>query len=134
VRLGLTLIYAENFPAMLAFYRDVLGLEIADVDPGEGHRVGVDWVQFASGDSGKIELFDHAVFGTQLELPLPRTNASVITFEVDDLDAEAERLEANGVELLSKGWYGWGGAAHFFDPEGNHLQIFQQASSRTDLV
>jgi predicted enzyme related to lactoylglutathione lyase len=134
VRLGLTLIYAEDFPVMLAFYRDVLGLELTDTDPGEGHRVGVDWAQFATGESGEIELFDHTVFGTQLELPLPRTNANVITFEVDDLDAETERLESNGVEFFSKGWYGWGGAAHFFDPEGNHLQIFQQASSRTDPV
>jgi hypothetical protein len=42
VRLGLTLIYVEDFPAMFAFYRDVLGLETTDEDPGAGHDIGID--------------------------------------------------------------------------------------------
>jgi predicted enzyme related to lactoylglutathione lyase len=131
VRLGLTLVYAEDFATMFAFYRDVLGLETTDVDPGEGHRIGVDWAQFGTSAGGRLELFDHARFGTTLDFPLPRANATVITFEVDDLDAEADRLEAAGVEFFSRGWYSWGGAAHFYDPEGNHLQIFQSGAPAT---
>ena len=53
---------------MLAFYRDVLGLEMTDVDPGPGHTPGVNWAQLA-GDGGTIELFDHADFGKSPRVP-----------------------------------------------------------------
>jgi predicted enzyme related to lactoylglutathione lyase len=128
VRLGLTLIYVEDFPAMYAFYRDVLGLVTTDEDPGAGHEIGVDWAQFSDGASGLIELFDHTRFGRKLDLPLPRVNATVLTFRVDDLDAEVRRLREGGVEFFAEGRHDWGGAAHFYDPEGNHLQLFQARS------
>ncbi len=135
MRLGLTLIYVEDFATMFAFYRDVLGLQTTDEDPGPGHAIGVDWAQFADDDGGRIELFDHSRFGTRLEFPFPRANSTVITFQVDDLEAETERLRTSGVTFFSQGWFDWGGAAHFFDPEGNHLQIFQtgqRTESRSD--
>jgi len=125
VRVGLTLIYVEDFAPMFTFYRDVIGLETTRADPGEGYEVGVDWAQFKDGHGGEIELFDHARFGTDFEFPLPRANATVLTFRVDDLEAEVSRLRARDVEFFSEGWYDWGGAAHFLDPEGNHLQLFQ---------
>lgn len=124
MKLGLLLLYVEDFPTMLAFYRDVLGLEVTDVDPGPGHQPGVDWVQLA-GDGGTIELFDHAHFGKSRELPLPRKNGVVITFRVDDVEATVERLSAAGVEIPRIHRAEWGAAAHFFDPEGNELQVFQ---------
>jgi predicted enzyme related to lactoylglutathione lyase len=125
MRLGLTLIYVEDFPAMFAFYRDVLELETTGEDPGAGHDIGVDWAQFSDGAEGGIELFDHARFGTRLAFPFPRANATVLTFRVDDLDAKVRRLRACGVEFFAESWQDWGGAAHFYDPEGNHLQLFQ---------
>jgi catechol 2,3-dioxygenase-like lactoylglutathione lyase family enzyme len=73
VRLGLLLLYVEDFPMMIGFYRDVIGLELTDEDPGPEHRQGVDWAQLA-GDGGTIKLFDHRVFGRTRELPLPRRN------------------------------------------------------------
>jgi predicted enzyme related to lactoylglutathione lyase len=130
MRLGLTLIYVEDFSTMLSFYRDVLGLQLTGARPGAGYLVGVDWAQLGDGAGGVIELVDHARFGASVELPLPRANASVITFEVDDLDATTARLRENGVELFDEGRYDWGGAAHFLDPEGNQFQVFQRASRR----
>jgi predicted enzyme related to lactoylglutathione lyase len=120
--------YVEDFPAMYAFYRDVLGLATTDEDPGAGHDIGVDWAQFSDGAHGRIELFDHARFGTRLHFPFPRANATVLTFRVDDLDAEVQRLREHGVEFFAEGWHDWGGAAHFYDPERNHLQLFQVRS------
>ena len=128
MRLGLTLIYVEDFATMYSFYRDVLGLETTNADPGDGYSVGEDWAQFGDGRGGEIELFDHARFGTRFEFPLPRANATVLTFRVDDLGAETSLLRERGVEFFSEGWYDWGGAAHFVDPEGNHLQLFQVGS------
>ena len=49
VRVGLTLIYVEDFAPMFTFYRDVIGLETTRADPGEGYEVGVDWAQFNCG-------------------------------------------------------------------------------------
>jgi predicted enzyme related to lactoylglutathione lyase len=126
VRLGLLLIYAEDFPTMLAFYRDVLGLDVTDVDPGPGHRPGIDWVQL-QGDGGTIELFDHSVFGLAREFPLPRKNGVVITFHVEDVEAAVERLRRAAVDVEPIHRAEWGAAAHFVDPEGNELQVFETA-------
>ncbi len=123
MKLGLLLLHVEDFPTMLAFYRDVLGLEPTDVDPGAGHTPGVNWAQLA-GDGGTIELFDHADFGKSREFPLPRRNGIVITFRVDDVDSAVESLRAAGVEVPRIHRAEWGAAAHFFDPEGNELQVF----------
>ncbi|MFL5951827.1 MAG: VOC family protein [Gaiellaceae bacterium] len=130
MRLGLTLIYVEEFPTMLSFYRDVLGLQLTSAKPGAGYAVGVDWAQLGDGSGGVIELVDRARFAESLELPLPRANATVLTFEVDDLDATTARLRENGVELFDEGRYDWGAAAHFFDPEGNQYQVFELAPRR----
>jgi catechol 2,3-dioxygenase-like lactoylglutathione lyase family enzyme len=103
MRLGLTLIYVEDFPAMLAFYRDVLGLATTGVDPGDGYEVGVDWAQFSDGNGGELELFAHSRFGKALDFRLPRANANVITFSVENLAAETARLRAHGVEFFFRG-------------------------------
>ena len=60
-------------------------------------------------------------------LPLPRQNASVITFRVDDLEQAVERLQAAGVHVLPIHRAEWGAAAHFRDPEGNELQVYEPA-------
>jgi catechol 2,3-dioxygenase-like lactoylglutathione lyase family enzyme len=127
VELGLTLLYVEDFPRMLAFYRDVLGLPLGGEDPGAGHDVGRDWVQFRTEGGGALELFDHARFGRSLDFPYPRTNANVVTFRVESVDAEADRLRELGVELRPIHRAEWGAAVHFFDPEGNHLQLYEVA-------
>ena len=127
MRLGLLLLYVEDFPAMFAFYRDVLRLEVTEVDPGPGHRPGVDWVQLA-GEGGTIELFDHATFGRSRSFPYPRSNGVVITFKAESVEVEVERLRAAGVDVPRIHRAEWGAAAHFFDPEGNELQVFESAS------
>ena len=129
MRLGLTLLYVEDFPTMLVFYRDVLGLPLGEDDPGPGHDIGVDWVQFRTEGGAALELFDHARFGKKLAFPYPRSNANVITFRVDSVEEEAARLRTLGVELGDIFRADWGAAVHFYDPEGNHLQIFEAANT-----
>ena len=124
MRLGLVLLYVEDFPRVLAFYRDTLGFRVTFDDPGTGHKPGIDWAQLEL-DGGQLELFDHAVFARGREFPFPRRNASVITFCVDDVDARVEELRGKGVEIPYVHSAEWGKAAHFFDPEGNELQVFQ---------
>jgi len=127
MRLGLLLLYVEDFPTMLAFYRDTLGFGVTDEDPGLGHEPGVDWAQLEL-EGGRLELFDHAVFGRSREYPEPRRNAVVITFQVEDVEAKVAELRAKGVDIPRVHEADWGKAAHFFDPEGNELQVFEAAS------
>ncbi|HKC22503.1 MAG TPA: VOC family protein [Gaiellaceae bacterium] len=93
-----------------------------------GHEIGVDWAQFSDDADGRIELFDHARFGKRLGVPVAPSQRNGLTFRVDDLDGEVRRLREHGVEFLAESWHDWGGAAHFHDPEGNHLQLFQVCS------
>ncbi len=58
-------------------------------------------------------------------LPSPRQNSTVLCFLVDDFEAERRALEARGVTFEQAGEQEWGRFAHFRDPEGNELQIYQ---------
>lgn len=127
MRLGLTLLYVEDFPRMLAFYRDTLGLTLGADDPGPGHEIGVDWAQFRTEGGGALELFDHARFGKKLAFPYPRSNANVITFRVASVERETARLRTAGADVGDIFHADWGKAMHFYDPEGNHLQLFEVA-------
>jgi catechol 2,3-dioxygenase-like lactoylglutathione lyase family enzyme len=40
VKLGVPLLFVEDFETMLAFYGDVLGLEVTDEDPAPSGRMG----------------------------------------------------------------------------------------------
>ena len=112
---------------MYAFYRETLGLPLGDDDPGPGHEIGVDWAQFRTEGGGALELFDHARFGKKLAFPYPRSNANVVTFRVDSVEQETARLRATGVDVGDIFHADWGKAMHFYDPEGNHLQLFEVA-------
>ncbi len=57
--------------------------------------------------------------------PYPRQNSTVPCFLVDDFDAAYRALEARGVAFYLVGEQEWGWYAHFRDPEGNELQIYQ---------
>jgi len=46
VRVGVLLFAARDFPKMLAYYRDQVGLPVGEVDPGAGYQPLVDWVRF----------------------------------------------------------------------------------------
>ena len=43
MNLGAVLLYADDFEAMLAFYRDVLGLEVVEINAGPEYDEGVDF-------------------------------------------------------------------------------------------
>jgi predicted enzyme related to lactoylglutathione lyase len=95
------------FPETMAFFRDVLGLPMKEVEPDVG------WGRMP--DSSLIEIFgpsdtEHPHFSTG---PVPE-------FLVDDLPAALAELRSAGVEILGtpqiKGGEGW---VHFRAPDGN---------------
>jgi predicted enzyme related to lactoylglutathione lyase len=56
---------------------------------------------------------------------MPRKNAVTIAFKVQDLASQRDALAAKGVEFWSEGEQEWGRYAHFTDPEGNQLQLYE---------
>lgn len=102
----------RDVPAAIAFYRDVIGLK-------PGNMVSEHWAEFDAGNT---------TFGVGNGEPLgmaPGTSFGAV-FEVDDINAERERLAKAGVDA---------GEVHespvcfslfFSDPEGNKLAFHQR--------
>lgn len=97
----------EAFAETVAFFRDVLGVPLQELEPDFG------WSRMP--DSSQFEVFgpsdgDHRHFTTG---PVPE-------FLVDDLAAALTELRAAGVEILGEpsldGTDGW---LHFRAPDGN---------------
>lgn len=105
---------AERYPAMLAFYRDVLRLPL--------RHEKADFVNFAWGDFRLSVAVHEQVHGPSAD-PL----RVMVNFAVDDIHAAAAHLRAAGVSFLREPereeWDGF--VATFQDPDGNVCQLFQ---------
>jgi predicted enzyme related to lactoylglutathione lyase len=91
------------------FYRDTLGLDV------EQHED--EWSEVTAGDvmiglNGRDE-------------EQPGEGGAVIAFHSDDIDADKEELEGNGVEFAGGiTEHPWGRIATFHDPDGTELQLY----------
>jgi predicted enzyme related to lactoylglutathione lyase len=108
------LIHTARLEPMLAFYRDVLGLEPRHVKP---RTVNFQWGDFKL----TIGLHD-GVRGANED-----GARQMVNFHVDDIQAVYARLVAAGVAFSrppeQEPWGGW--LATFADPDGNTLQLLQ---------
>jgi catechol 2,3-dioxygenase-like lactoylglutathione lyase family enzyme len=108
-RLYLVELTVADWPAALAWYRDMLTLEIVQID--EAHR-------FALLRAGEWHL--------SLVEGRPEPGTVRLTFEVDDLSAELRRLAELGVvpesplKVSSEGYR----RALVRDPDGHRLDLF----------
>ncbi len=112
----------EDIDAMLAFYRDVLGLEVT---LGAGDGV---YYELRGGDV-ILALYRRDLMGSMLGAPLPpraQSDALALTFGVDDVDQAARALQERGAELLTEPMdyeVAFLRLAHLRDPEGNLIEI-----------
>jgi predicted enzyme related to lactoylglutathione lyase len=134
INLSTCFIAVDDFDKAIAFYRDVLGLEVR-MDVGyEGMR----WVTVGSPDQPDVNIV--------LEPPLADPNAAAadrqamaellakgflrgVIFSTDDVDATFERIRAAGADVLQEPIdqpYGVRDCA-FRDPAGNMLRFNQAA-------
>jgi predicted enzyme related to lactoylglutathione lyase len=136
IKVSQCFIAVDDHDKALAFYRDVLGLEVRNDVGFEGMR----WVTVGSPSQPDVNLV--------LEPPLAHPNASPadketmeellakgllrgVIFSTDDCDATFERISAAGAEVLQEPIdqpYGVRDCA-FRDPSGNMLR-FNQPRSR----
>ncbi|MEU6930012.1 VOC family protein [Streptomyces sp. NPDC046385] len=132
INLSQCFIAVDDHDKALAFYRDVLGLEVRNDVGFEGMR----WVTVGSPDQPDVEIV--------LEPPLADPTASAadrqavsellakgmlrgVIFSTDDVDATFERIRAAGGEVLQEPVdqpYGVRDCA-FRDPAGNMLRFNQ---------
>lgn len=108
----------ERFDETVTFFRDVLGVPMAELAP-----------DFAIGtmpDTSRLE-----VFGAAEPKHQHFTTGPVPEFLVDDLPAALEELRAAGVEILGEpvvsGRDGW---LHFRGPDGNVYGLTASADYR----
>jgi predicted enzyme related to lactoylglutathione lyase len=132
IELSQCFIAVDDHDKALAFYRDVLGLEVRNDVSYEGMR----WVSVGSPSQPGVEIV--------LEPPLADPNAPEadkqamaellakgqlrgVIFRTDDCDATFERIQAAGAEVLQEPIdmpYGVRDCA-FRDPSGNMLRFVQ---------
>lgn len=117
-------LFVDDFPAMLRFYRDVLGFGTTDIEPGPPCIPLVNWASMATG-SVVIELFDAATFWDRNLLRGANRDAAQLRFIVDAVEQERDRLLSAGVACDPVVTEPWGCYASFRDPEQNWLQIFE---------
>jgi catechol 2,3-dioxygenase-like lactoylglutathione lyase family enzyme len=117
-------LFVEDFEKMLRFYRDKLGFDVNDIDPGLPSRPLVNWASLRTGDV-ILELFDVATFGDRMRLSDTEREAIELAFIVDNVEESRQRLERSGVSCASVVEERWGRFAALRDPEGNRLQIFE---------
>jgi catechol 2,3-dioxygenase-like lactoylglutathione lyase family enzyme len=127
-----TFITVHDQDVALAFYRDVLGLEVRNDVPLEDFR----WLTVGApgGDGVEIVLempeMGRGEAAPEIRTMLAKGNLAGAMFAVDDLDATFERVRASGADIMQEPtdmFYGVRDCA-FRDPSGNHLRVSQQPS------
>lgn len=115
------MLYVKDLERMKQFYGQLLRFQ-----PSNDDSTGV-WAVF---QNGGVQFALHAVpshIAASIEItspPEPRENDPVkLIFEVEDVEAERERLDSIGIRTLRRPWQQTGKAFDAIDPEGNILQI-----------
>ena len=128
VHVGITVL---DFDAMLAFYRDVLGLQAESVGP---HPRGGRKAVLRGAEREVIEMIEYPNAKPHQGRDLARTGVHHFGLVVDDVHAEATRLRGLGAELdgqitpNSKGEL----VQHLWDPEGNRLHLTERKTKTTN--
>lgn len=115
----------------LAFYRDVLGLEVRVDAPLEDFR----WLTLSAPGQRDLqvvlatpEMGHSGEDAAAIQALLAKGVMSSLIFDTDDVAATFERIQATGAEVLQEPIdqpYGVRDCA-FRDPSGNHLRFSQQ--------
>jgi LAO/AO transport system kinase len=114
----------------LCFYRDVLGMTVADRETVEAERVNV--AMLPAGDSSRIELLEATDDDSAIARFIAKRGPGLhhLAVKVDDLDGTVERLRQRGARLLNEPRAGAGGHIYVFvHPEstgGVLLELIQR--------
>jgi lactoylglutathione lyase len=118
-RIAYVILYVADLDASIAFYRDVLGLPYRFTDAGYA-EFGTDGTRFALYERRRAEWLTGR--------PVTPGPAAEIVLLVDDVDAEAARLESLGTTILTgPADRPWGHRTiHLADPDGFVVELAQE--------
>jgi predicted enzyme related to lactoylglutathione lyase len=117
-KLEALLLFANDYDAMMQFYRDKLGLTV--------HLVNGGFAGFKA--NGEFLIMLHA--GGTKDLKAKRPLEWFLRFRVDDIESTVAELIAAGVAVGPVRHESWGSIATLLDPEGNTIGIEQYAKAR----
>jgi catechol 2,3-dioxygenase-like lactoylglutathione lyase family enzyme len=114
MRLNRAMIYVNDLPRMTAFYGTTLGLKVVEKMD--------DYVEF---DTGASRFALHAIplplrCDPSLPVQAREKNPIKLSFEVENVELECNRLEGLGVTIVTRPW----GSRDGIDPEGNIFGIY----------
>jgi catechol 2,3-dioxygenase-like lactoylglutathione lyase family enzyme len=113
-RLDLVFYWVSDMERAVAFYRDVLGLELLRQDSAT-------WAEF---DAGGRRFALHLAGDGQ---PV-RAGGATAVFAVGDLDRAMAELSSRGITSVHEGDVeGYARFASFLDPDGNTIQLIEYA-------
>jgi catechol 2,3-dioxygenase-like lactoylglutathione lyase family enzyme len=116
-----TVLYADDVPALTAFYADVVGLH--QIDPPDDYSAA-----FRLEDGNVLLLFDPSRTSTPGRF-VPEhgtTGAGHVAFRVDDLDGAATDLRNREIEIEREiTWPKGGRSAYFRDTAGNSVEYVE---------
>ena len=128
ISLSHTFVTVTDYEEALAFYRDVLGLEVTNDVPFDSFR----WVTLASPAQPGVEVvlaapeMGHSPDDAASIAALVAKGAmNGVIFRVDDVDITFEKIRGSGAEVLQEPIdqpYGVRDFA-FRDPSGNHIRF-----------
>ena len=108
---------AKDVAALLAFYRDTLGLRVDRAHPSEAEA---QFVEFDIGNDHWFSVLPESFLGR------PAGSGAGVVFEVDDIDAALEAVRAGARSAdENPADYPDCRVASFEDPEGNKVGLHQ---------
>jgi extradiol dioxygenase family protein len=117
--LGELALRVNDMDAMVAFYRDVVGLDLYS-----DQRPLLVFLRIAEGVEGHPQIL--GLFDRETEVGQATTTLDHFAFSIDlaDYESERERLESAGVGLVTREFpvFHWR-SLFFFDPEGNTVEL-----------
>jgi lactoylglutathione lyase len=122
-RLDYLILYVSNLPASIAFYRDVIDLQLKFVDAG--------YAEFVM-QGTKFGLYERRRAEWLVGRTVSPGAAAEVVFLVDDVDAQARRLAGLGIPILSApANRPWGHrTVHVADPDGFVVEFAQEIPRR----
>lgn len=113
MRFDHTYYWTADMPRSVAFYRDILGLDVLREEGGS-------WAEF---DTGEVRFALHAVMEGQ---PAPPPGGTIV-FRVDDLESSCRFLRDLGVifDDMDGEVPGYARFASLRDPDGNPVQLIE---------
>lgn len=128
----------KDLPRAVAFYREVLGLEIVRAYPTMVFLKAGE-LDSPLGRGGHPQLL--VLFDRQVQLDIALTTLDHIAFEIplEQFQAERERLQQLGLELTERIWrgeYAWLGARSLFfdDPDGNTIELIAHDPNAANVM